>query len=246
MKLIVNADDFGLCQAVNEGIIKAYREGIVRSTTILVNGGTFLEAVELAKKEVDLGVGIHLALTFGKPLLKNHQTLNDENGHFFSLSYLTEHVHEISEEELLAEWDAQISKALEHGVALTHMDSHHHVHMLEKCMPVVKTLAEKYHLPFRYHGGNFEEFKKDQCVEIFTDTFYDQDATSEKLIEFLEQHLNASTVEVMVHPSLVDDELCQLTRYAHQRERELEILTSSLIKEWIEAKNIELTNYRYL
>ncbi len=68
-RLIVNADDFGLTTEVNKGIIEAYRNGIVTSTTIMVNMPGFADAVEKIRCTPGLAVGIHLNLTYGVPVL---------------------------------------------------------------------------------------------------------------------------------------------------------------------------------
>lgn len=66
--LIVNADDFGLSKGQNYGIIEACRNGIVTSTTALVNGQAIDHAVQLSRDEPSLAIGMHFVLTMGKPL----------------------------------------------------------------------------------------------------------------------------------------------------------------------------------
>ena len=61
-RLIVNADDFGYTHGVNAGIIRGFRDGIITSTTIMANGAAFEDAVDYAKENPSLGVGIHLVL----------------------------------------------------------------------------------------------------------------------------------------------------------------------------------------
>ena len=82
-KLIVNADDFGLSEAVNYGIISAYKNGIVRSTTIMAGMPAFDHAVELLKENKGLGCGVHMTLSLNKPVLNYHKTIVDENGNFY-------------------------------------------------------------------------------------------------------------------------------------------------------------------
>ena len=67
-QLIVNADDFGLTEQVSRGILDAHHEGIVTSTTLMANGGAFDAAVSLARREFDLGIGVHLNLTESSPV----------------------------------------------------------------------------------------------------------------------------------------------------------------------------------
>src|SRR5476651_43085 len=68
-RLIVNADDFGLSHSVNEAVIRAHREGILTTASLMVNGSGFDEAVKLAKENPKLGVGLHLTLLQGHSAL---------------------------------------------------------------------------------------------------------------------------------------------------------------------------------
>ncbi len=71
-RLIINADDFGLCESVNKGIVEAHTKGVLTSTTIMANMPAAEQAVELAKNLPTLGVGVHLNLTNGKPLCQDN------------------------------------------------------------------------------------------------------------------------------------------------------------------------------
>ena len=66
--LIVNADDFGLSKGQNYGIVEACRNGVVTSTTALVNGEAINHAEQLSRDLPELAVGMHFVLTLGKPL----------------------------------------------------------------------------------------------------------------------------------------------------------------------------------
>src|SRR5262245_12015792 len=74
-RLIINADDFGFTRGVNEGIVRAFKLGVVTSTTLMANGEAFDHAVELAKANPGLAVGCHLAAVGGRPLLNEGGTL---------------------------------------------------------------------------------------------------------------------------------------------------------------------------
>ncbi len=69
-KVIFNSDDFGYSHGVNYGIMDAYQRGILTSTILMANMPGFEHAVKLRKEMPRLGVGVHLTLTCGKPLLK--------------------------------------------------------------------------------------------------------------------------------------------------------------------------------
>jgi chitin disaccharide deacetylase len=147
--LIVNADDFGLTEGVNEGIIRAHRNGLVTSTTLMANGEAFESAVAISRRAPQLGIGVHLNLTQGRPVAPPPQipTLVGPNGHFHMtpsglLWGLTTRQVELGEIE--TELRAQVSKVLAAGIRPTHLDGHKHVHVLPGISEVVIRLAQDY------------------------------------------------------------------------------------------------------
>ncbi len=84
MRAIVNADDFGLSPGINRGIVRAFRDGVLSSTTMMANMPAFEDAVALAKAHPGLGVGVHLTLVWGAPVAGAERvpSLVDRNGRF--------------------------------------------------------------------------------------------------------------------------------------------------------------------
>ncbi len=150
-KLIINADDFGYCEAVNHGIISAYRNGVVTSTTTMANMPGFKHAMKLLKKNLGLGCGVHLTLSCHKPLLSDLKTIVDENG-YFHRGITNESLQNMDLDEIYEEFCAQIDRLMKY-TKVSHIDSHHHVHTLEGLKPVIQKILEKYNLPIR---GGFE------------------------------------------------------------------------------------------
>ena len=151
-KLIVNADDFGLHTLINKGIIKGHREGFITSTSIMPSADAYEEAVELAKANLKLGIGIHLTLVGGvKSVLPKEQvsSLLDAEGRFlpdyvaFAKRFYTGGV---KGSELEAELRAQIEKALASGLNITHIDSHQHTHVLPGMNGLVRKLCNEYNI----------------------------------------------------------------------------------------------------
>ena len=151
-KLIVNADDFGLHTLINQGIIKGHREGFITSTSIMPSAPAYEEAVELAKANPRLGVGIHLTLVGGvAPVLPATKisSLLDDHGCFlpdyvaFAKRFYTGGVRA---GELEAELRAQMEKALASGLSLTHVDSHQHTHVLPGLNGLVIKLCNEYNI----------------------------------------------------------------------------------------------------
>ena len=87
-RLIINADDFGYCKGVNMGIIEAHQNGVLTSTTLMAGMPGFDQAVNLAKKNPGLGVGVHLTLTCGYPVSKDLQTIVDDKGAFLNVHFI--------------------------------------------------------------------------------------------------------------------------------------------------------------
>ena len=148
-KLIVNADDFGLTERVNQAIIKGHQEGIITSTSLLANGCAFNSAVALAKQAPALGVGVHLNLTEGAPLSPPSclEGLVSSGGSFNLTSirlarFLLSRTVKVGAVE--RELRAQIEKLLTAGIQPTHLDSHKHMHLFPTIFGVLMKLAVEY------------------------------------------------------------------------------------------------------
>ncbi len=148
--LIINADDFGLHEYINAGIVKGFSEGVITSTSLMCSAQAFDDAVELAKANPKLGIGIHLTLVGGvKPLLSQEMipSLLDANGNFY-LDY-TEFIKKfalgkVCKNEIKAELSAQIERGMATGLTITHFDSHQHLHVLPGIIDIVIELCKKY------------------------------------------------------------------------------------------------------
>src|SRR3954465_14713228 len=68
IRLVVNADDFGMSPAISRGILRAHRDGIVTSTSLLGNCADLEHARAALAEARNLGVGVHLALVGGAPV----------------------------------------------------------------------------------------------------------------------------------------------------------------------------------
>jgi predicted glycoside hydrolase/deacetylase ChbG (UPF0249 family) len=134
-RLIINADDFGLTAGVNRAVIELHLTGLLTSATLMANASAREEAFEMAASARMLGVGAHVVLVDGSPVLPRNEilTLTDRRtGEFcptlgrFVARLLSGRV---SSEEIEAEAAAQISLLKRHGMRVTHVDTHKHTHM---------------------------------------------------------------------------------------------------------------------
>ncbi len=145
-ELIINADDFGYTRGVNEGIIRAHREGILTSATLMANGAAFDDAVQSAKANPKLGVGCHLVLTGGNAVAPKDQipSLADPDGRLpESLSALVARlsVGSVRTEDIQTELRAQVEKIQRAGIELTHLDTHKHTHVHPRVMAAIGQVA---------------------------------------------------------------------------------------------------------
>jgi len=154
-RVVVNADDFGFSEGVTEGILRAHREGIVTSTTIMANLPGAASAVARLAEARELGVGVHLNVCQGPPLSKAGLALADDDGVMRNgaVALLTRCLLRPRLLEAVgAECDAQVRWVLDHGVHPTHLDSHRHVHGWPDIFARVVLLAKRYDIPFvRWH-----------------------------------------------------------------------------------------------
>jgi chitin disaccharide deacetylase len=132
-RLIINADDYGLSQGITDGILLTHQKGILTSTSLMVNQAATGYAVSRTKDAPALGIGIHLNLTEGKPVLSKEEvpTLVNDQGEFYSCGTLAKKLLrlQISAREIEAEFRAQIRLMKSFGLTPTHADSHHRIHM---------------------------------------------------------------------------------------------------------------------
>ena len=240
-KLIVNADDFGYCEAVNYGIISAHRNGIVTSTTIMANMPGFDHAVNLLKENKDIGCGVHMTLSCNKPLNDNLKSLVDENGMFYK-RINAEVISKIDLDELYYEFCSQIDKVKNAGVEITHLDSHHHVHTILHFKDVIKTIMDKYNLKIR--GGFEYKFDFEENVIPCIGSFYDKNVDINFFNNNIEIIKSYDICDLMSHPAFIDNYLLKSTSYAINRSKEHEILTSKKIKKLLDENEIILTNYK--
>lgn len=148
MKLIINADDFGYSSSINETTVNAMKNGLISSTSLLVNMSGFEEAVELSKSKEFIGrVGIHLNLFEGEPLTKEiqkHSLFCDANGHFHGKKIQFHAPLFVNSKIIYNELNAQIEKALNAGIRPTHLDSHANRHANYFIGNIVIKLAKKF------------------------------------------------------------------------------------------------------
>lgn len=151
--LIVTGDDLCLDAETDEAIITAFKNGILTSTSAFVNlPGSMKTLQQIHRENPDLPIGLHLSLTFGKPVssLEKVQNLTDKNGEFYDIDKILRRLPDIPMEEVKQELFAQAELFVSSGVPLDHIDCHHHLAALfTPYFIIVRELALRYNVPVR-------------------------------------------------------------------------------------------------
>lgn len=216
-RLIVNADDLGYAQGINEGIIKAYREGIVTSTSLMVKGKAARDGARLATTHPKLGLGLHFQI-------------EDFDWNF--LWQLKKVVAAIFIERTKKEFinQVEIFKKLT-GKTPDHIDGHHHVHRMPRIYQLIRSFCQKNKIPMRGQTNLISSFFQYPNAHL----------TIRGLIKTL-RNLPEGTSEIMCHPGFVSSDLKSF--YRDEREIELQILTSPRIRQEIQRLQIKLISWK--
>jgi predicted glycoside hydrolase/deacetylase ChbG (UPF0249 family) len=259
-KLIVNADDFGFTRDVNEGIVRAHREGILTATTLMAHGAAFDDAVRRAAEVPALDIGVHLTLV-GAP--RYPASVPDL---MVAMAW--------GRIDIERELRQQIEKVLAAGIRPLHLDAHKHTHLLPPVLKRVAELSREYGIPwvrrpfdFPLHAagvplsrrvvtrslglvrGHFHRVLQSHGCRT-TDHFagfritghYD---TAELCA--LIRALPEGVTEFMTHPGVCTDELrAATTRLKESRQNELNALVSVDVRQALAAAGVELVRYRDL
>ncbi len=153
LKVIFNADDFGISHGVNAAIIEAHTKGILNSASLMVNQQFAEEAVAAAKNMPDLEIGLHLNLTNEKPaanptdiplLVGADGKLKNGFVNLLLLSFL--HPKDFAA-QVETEIRAQAQKYMATGMKMAHIDGHRHVHLIPAVFKIVRKIQQEYNVP---------------------------------------------------------------------------------------------------
>ncbi len=270
-RVIINADDFGITEGVNRGMIELANEGILTSTSVMTNIPHFQEIDSLKDK---IGIGIHLNLSVGDPILSPEKlpTLVDEKGSFYEFSVLIKKAinGELSSKEIEAEFNAQISRLVDVGIKPSHVDSHESFMKYPYFIQSIRTIARKHNIRgVRTYSRSIFEYKRllnPKRIIISLMLYYqkfiwreagfhvtdkinsinklnlDYNAAIKKLRDIF-RNLPDGVLEVVVHPGYCSEDIALLGGYVKEREVELKALLSEEFKEIIHNSAAELISY---
>lgn len=268
-RLIVNADDLGLSPAVTDGILEAHAFGTVTSTSMMVDCPGWAHAGTRLRSAPALGVGLHFNLLVGAPRVPAVTTIDRRTGRFLPLAGLVRRAlaGRLDGAEIEAECEAQLSAIASLGVRVTHVDSHRHTHALPVVRRAVARVAASRGLPLRRPVESHRRFASDLASQLHRGviawswrltsggavatrapdhfigvSMQGGERFSAQLAAVLDC-LPTGSVEMMVHPGRVDDDLRAVDAYSWQRERELAALLSPAVRDRLRAGDVALTHF---
>ncbi len=276
-RLIVNADDFGLTRPITDGVIDAFERGILTSASLVATGETFDRAAQYASSHPDLDSGIHLMIVQGAPALPAEQvpSLVQADGRFlpgygeFMARYLSGGVRD---EEVEAEWSAQVARLRGAGVRVTHLDSIQHLHLVPGLfrvalriarangimamrfprVPTVLRRAEKgtvrrslEFLPLRLMEQSNLPYLNSSGIRT-PDRFFGFHSSGhldQKALRSVLFGVPQGTSELVCHPGRGEPESSPIAAWGYEWREELVALTSPESRRIIESQGIELTTF---
>jgi predicted glycoside hydrolase/deacetylase ChbG (UPF0249 family) len=211
----VNADDFGACSGVNQGIVETHERGIVTSASLMVDMPDSEEAAQLSRGSPALSVGLHAVMT------------RDE----------IDGLDPVSNYRVQVEEQMDAFKALM-GRMPTHLDSHHHVHTRSHLLPAFRAVSRRYQIPLRAYSG------VRYCSRFYGrwgGEAHPEQISVASLVEILEADTSEGVTELACHPGLPDPAL--VSSYSFERTLELETLCATPVREFLANSDIVLVDY---
>jgi len=179
IKIIVNADDLGLSESVNDAIFQAMKRGAITSATMLANGSAVNAAASSLHLFPKCSFGVHLNLTEFEPLCpdsrKDLASILDENKCFNGNSIREVKIGLSLLRAIFREWCWQIEHLMRLGVELSHFDGHHHVHTIPHLLPVLAALRRRYKIKrVRISRNLYEDFERPSRLLLAEKAAYNQ------------------------------------------------------------------------
>jgi hypothetical protein len=258
--LIINADDFGMCNSINEAIIRTLHEGLVHSTSVMAPCPWTLHAMRFLKEHPEVPCGIHLTVisdgddyAWGPVTWREKvPDLVDPAGYFYDVKGFPKTLDKSGLMQLEIEFRAQIETVLNAGLKPAHLDWHSiHVDERPEIYELLLRLAKEFGMALRMTGQTW--IQKVQAIDLpcndhdLLDSWTIDPARKQELYTKLLHELPAGLSEWAVHPGIDNLELLALEPDGnHFRQADLDFWTSSRAKELIKTEGVILIDYRAL
>lgn len=271
--LIVNADDYGLTEKISAGILRAHREGILTSTSVLALGPAYPKVAPWLADEPAIGVGVHLAAVGeDPPLLSSGEipSLLDRRGHL-STTYrgfvCRMAAGRVDPADIEREFTAQLELVAETGMPISHLDAHQHLHLWPLVRTVVLRLARRHRITAvrvpRHRAPTpvgLGVSMLGRWLVVHADRArlrYPQDASGIEVAGQLDEALlvkvldrlaarGAQSVELTMHPGEADDHDRHRYVWDYKWADELQALTSPVMRDAVDRHGFTLATYREL
>lgn len=258
--LIVNADDFGMCHAVNEAVFRAFPAGLLRSATLMVPCPWALQAMRFLAAHPEFSFGVHLTVISDwadyrwGPVTprENVPSLIREDGSFYNFDQMRYFLGQVNLKQLEMEFQAQIETVLDFGLRPTHLDWHClRLDGWDAVSEVMLGLARNYGLAMRVVVRS--QIARVQSLGLpandsgFLDSYQLDLAGKQAHYAQLLRRLPPGLSEWAIHPGFNYPELLAIeTEGHHMRQSDFDFLVSREAKDIIEAEGIILMDYRAL
>lgn len=257
--LILNADDFGMCHAVNEAIVQTLTEGPVGSCTLMVPCPWSLHAIKLLRASPEVPFGVHLTAISEQPdyrwgpltCREEVPSLVDEAGYFYSERGIEAFLDRVDLSELEREYRAQIEHVLAAGLKPTHLDSHCGTHTRrERVFDLTARLALEYGLALRVYGETYVQKLQARGLptldhELLDSYTLDVADKTERYARMLRE-LPAGLTEWAVHPGLDTPEMQAVEPGPRVRQTDFAFFSSARAQEVIAEEGVTVLSYRDL
>jgi predicted glycoside hydrolase/deacetylase ChbG (UPF0249 family) len=264
--LIVNGDDVGVSHAANQATIASLERGLMTSATIMVPAPWFPEIAAYARAKADASFGLHLVHTSewkgfkwgpvaGRTVVPG---LVDPQGYFWP--DIKSVYANATPEQAAAEARAQVRKALDAGIDVTHLDSHMGaLQFAEPYFQVYRALAREFDLPVRMgsqatlaaFGASQQRGQLDADGVVYPDFLIHGGRQKGEAVDAywrrMLEGLQPGVTELYIHAALPGEEMRAITNSWEDRAREYELFTTDAsVRALLERKGVTRIGYRAL
>ena len=268
-RLIINADDFGLTEPINRGIIETIENGTVNSVSLIATGQESDSACDYVSLKKELFKGWHINLTTGRPVLEPGQvsTLTDRNGFFLGRNrfVLKAVAGFLNANECRMELLAQLDRLVKNNIQISHIDSHHDIHYLRFVAKIIELILFDLNTRYvRFHKSHIKFLPDFRPLSLFDKVLIQQLAkrslyqNKNYFIDFiwfrelyqykiklkvLKSYISGMTAGVnlvICHPGYFDKKNELNLKYNHQRQEEMKALCNPEILFFLKQHNIKM------
>lgn len=268
--LIVNADDFGFFPHISQGIIKCIDAGAVGATGIMANSPHFDEHIPWLQGVANVDIGVHLNITAGRPLTSAMEiALSGSDGRFSGWPGVGRLLlsRAVNLPLMVSEWEAQIRRCLDAGLAIQFLNSHEHIHIVPGLSAALVDLAARFQVPYvrrslpdwchAYKPGAIfrngimltMDLIANRAPARASPRLLGMSVSGRLSMRYLERRLSSlsrgGVYELMCHPGLAPENGkvdSRLRRY-HDWESELALLTNPSFKKLLDDYGVRLVRY---